>query len=359
MCYLTCPPTYYASNSTNCSLCKQGCATCVNIPTNCISCVTTGPDISFLLGSQCITSCPQPYYGATFPNVCTFCNAACQACTGPSINECQICMPGYKINNLTCSTTCLTGYGPTSNTLVCIWCNLKCASSSCTNVFDNCTSCTKTGPFTAYLATVGTSYPQCLSICPAGQYGNNTDQLCHMCDVSCVTCVNTSTKCLQCAGNAGWLNYACYNVCTNGYFLESNQVNSNNVNCAACYNCTLCEPVCETCTGTSTTCKSCPMTGVHAAYLLGNSCVGTCPNGYYNNNNGGLGPNLCTACFVGCQICAKSTTNCSLCAAGYFFFEFNCSLTCPTGYIGNIPTGTCLTQSIFSVNMTMKINFSD
>lgn len=268
-------------------------------------------------------------------------------------------MPGYKLNNATCATSCQPGFGATSNPLVCVWCNLKCASSACTNVFDNCTACTSTAPYTAFLTTIGTPYPKCLSTCLAGQYANSTDQKCHLCDSSCITCVNTSTTCYECSNSAGWLNYACFAVCADGYFLESNQVNSNKVNCPTCYNCTLCSSVCLTCTGLSTKCTACPTSGANAAYLLGNSCVGTCPNGYYKDNNGGLGPNICASCSVGCKVCINNAINCTLCITGYFFYRYTCSLTCPSGFYGNIPSSMCLSETGYAVNMTMKMYFTD
>lgn len=267
-------------------------------------------------------------------------------------------MPGYKLSNTTCAKSCLSGFGPTASPLICVWCDPKCSSSSCSNVFDNCTSCTAGGANTAYLTTIGTSYPKCLAECLAGQYASSADQACHLCDSSCVKCINSSTTCLQCANNFGWLNYACYTVCADGLFLESNTVNANYVNCPTCYNCTTCDAICLTCTGVKTQCTACPISGANTAYLLGSTCVGTCPNGYFNNNNGGTGPNLCSTCSTGCRICTNNAANCSLCNSGYYFYQYTCVTICPTGYFGHITTRMCLSNS-FSVNMTMKMSFTN
>ncbi len=92
------------------------------------------------------------------------CNVACLTCYGPAATQCTSCADGYWQSNNTCSLTCLTRFGYALNPNVCVYCDLRC--TACYNEMDNCTSCTTSGVWVAYLSTTANAlYPTCVNPC--------------------------------------------------------------------------------------------------------------------------------------------------------------------------------------------------
>lgn len=136
-------------------------------PTNLSQCYSCNSS-SFWLAYDCITTCP----GGTFPASpnCTTCDISCAICTNKS-TPCTVCNIGYKLSGTTCASSCLTGYGSTTNTSLCVLCDAKCVA--CDQLSTNCSSCTTTAPNEAFL--YGT---QCLTTCPTGYF---SDTITHKC----------------------------------------------------------------------------------------------------------------------------------------------------------------------------------
>lgn len=90
-CYQNCPSKYFA-NGLVCSQCSSSCATCSNA-TTCDTCAT-----GFFQNQQCLTTCPDGYFGNAISKQCTPCNAACTTCTGSKITQCGGCQDGFLLS---------------------------------------------------------------------------------------------------------------------------------------------------------------------------------------------------------------------------------------------------------------------
>ena len=95
---------------------------------------------------------------------------------------------------------------------------------------------------------------------------------------------------------------------------------------------------------TATNCLACANT--YFRHIGLNSCTQTCGDGYYGESS----TSLCTACPVGCSLCAKSgsTITCSACqaVAGVTYFSLNsnsCVSKCPSNQYGNSSNNQCTT----------------
>ncbi len=103
---------------------------------------------------------------------------------------------------------------------------------------------------------------------------NNVSMNCYSCAFECVQCFgSTNLQCTVCEVGFFLANATtyCLNECPDGQFLFSST--------QTCY---LCDISCSSCVGTSTTCTQC-FTNT-PSYLLGSRCVFWCPNGYSCNN---------------------------------------------------------------------------
>jgi len=104
-------------------------------------------------------------------------------------------------------------------------------------------------------------------------------------------------------------------------------------------NCTFCNNTCISCVN-ETFCYDCVINGTNKAFLLGNLCVKTCPDGYYHETNFDLGPNLCLQCMLPCTKCTGAPKPCQSCDNTTFLYIDECVTSCPTGigYVANIVT---------------------
>ena len=68
----------------------------------------------------------------------------------------------------------------------------------------------------------------------------------------------------------------------------------------------------------TTSCSVCMTTGNYTSYLLNETCYQNCPDGYYEDDNGGSGPNLCMTCHAACATCTNNPTPCQSCNNGFF-----------------------------------------
>jgi len=146
----------------------------------------------------------------------------------------------------------------------------------------------------------------CWTSCPDQTYGNSTSMRCFNCNNPCYTCTNGSNNCSVC------------------------DVNGNNQ----------------------------LILGTHKAYLLNTTCLTNCIAGYFNNDNNGAGPNVCSTCDIACATCTINSTFCQLCKPGYYYFNNTCNITCPQpDYFADYNTWSCLLCSVSCVNMTMNVYF--
>ncbi|KAL4441764.1 hypothetical protein ABPG74_008761 [Tetrahymena malaccensis] len=197
-----------------------------------------------------------------------------------------------------------------------------------------CSQCSNTGNCSACVPNYTLKNNYCYLNCNSNQYAiitdlNSTEQICQLCDPSCLTCFGSSTTCTSCA---------------NSYFLNNNQ------------QCQQCDQSCLNCIGDSKSCTVCSnsyyplITGLQqSAY----QCFQTCPNNYFLINN------QCQQCDQSCLTCTGNSYNCTQCANTYFALyssptdqTFRCYQICPNGY--NLQQNQCQICLQFS-----SINFDD
>ncbi|KAL4472828.1 hypothetical protein ABPG73_006891 [Tetrahymena malaccensis] len=184
-----------------------------------------------------------------------------------------------------------------------------------------CSQCSNTGNCSACVPNYTLKNNYCYLNCNSNQYAiitdlNSTEQICQLCDPSCLTCFGSSTTCTSCA---------------NSYFLNNNQ------------QCQQCDQSCLNCIGDSKSCTVCSnsyyplITGLQqSAY----QCFQTCPNNYFLINN------QCQQCDQSCLTCTGNSYNCTQCANTYFALyssptdqTFRCYQICPNGY--NLQQNQC------------------
>jgi proprotein convertase subtilisin/kexin type 5 len=223
-CVTNCPNgTYLTANPNLCNACNTLCQLCDVSSTNCSLCSSTG----YLLNLTCLAICPNPYYpdtnGGLGPNNCLQCSISCASCTNGVNSSCQSCNTGYMLSGSTCDTSCLAGYGPTLDPLVCVSCSASC--KTCLNTAANCTDCFHS-PTVYYLFKTGSS-STCVVSCPVSYFINATTYTCDTCPTGCYECTNNS-YCYSCILTHAWVNNKCYNPCPTNYF------KLNSTNCSQC-----------------------------------------------------------------------------------------------------------------------------
>ncbi len=233
--------------------------------------------------NTCYSSCPASYYnnnnGGSGPNVCTSCTTACTLCLDGTATNCQACSTNYTLSGTTCSTSCLSGYGPSPTLGLCLLCTYPCLT--CNLIASNCTTCDNSLG-TLYLYYSGSSLYTCVSTCPNPTFLDlSTSPLsCSLCNTACNSCNNNANNCTACITGYALLNNTCYNPCPNGYY-------TNGLICSKCdISCTLCST-------SPTNCQACAISGPSKSYLLGSTCLASCPNPYFQSDNSGVGPTLC------------------------------------------------------------------
>lgn len=156
-----------------------------------------------------------------------------------------------------------------------------------------------------------------------------------------------ATNCLTCPDKTYLLGSTCVSSCpVNGYFTDG-------VTCRSC------RSPCLNCLS-STACTSCL-----AGFLFNQSCVITCPNGKYPQT----ADSTCQNCDVKCLTC-YSLTSCQSCSTGFYLFQSSCLSSCPTFYYPSVnmclpctlPCLTCLNSTACMTCQTgflsQKVNFT-
>ena len=185
----------------------------------------------------------------------------------------------------------------------------------------------------------------CVQKCATLYYGEISNYTCLGCADGCLTCYGPAlTQCLTCTTATNTTSFykvaaadTCAIVCPGGQFISS----------IFAHQCDLCAANCVTCVDRADKCTSTGgcLNGMfyHAPTF---QCLITCPNGYY----GEVGNYTCTACLDGCELCYGATTStCTKCkmlpdgVTPYFKFPYTdvCGPTCPTGFFGQTLAFRC------------------
>lgn len=158
------------SNPRICQKCDDNCRTCVNSSTTCISCPNSTNGQMFLTPSAtCNYVCPVSSFLNT--SVCVRCDSSCLTCWGALSTQCSRC------NNIT----------------------------------------SRNGSITIYYLISGTS--TCSNVCIDGQYiDSNVPNYCQLCSSTCLTCINSSSNCVNCQTGSYYFNGVCLPTCVAGYY---------------------------------------------------------------------------------------------------------------------------------------------
>lgn len=107
--------------------------------------------------------------------------------------------------------------------------------------------------------------------------------------------------------------------------------------CQVCLNQQLCE-LCETPNYMlSYACQANCAPYIH--FLPNRTCLTACPSDYYQITSNGL--KYCQTCSSPCLDCLNATF-CLSCQQGFFYLNYACSTSCPTGYYASSSTRTCI-----------------
>lgn len=224
-CIVNCPSGYYPSNNT-CQTCATNCLSCTSA-SNCDYCLIPYALYTSAGISSCTLTCPagtiNTIHNSTFKYVCQNCAGFCQTCQ-TSVTYCLSCMPGYILNNNTCTSACPTGY--------------HLIGSSCLRCSPACQTCTASNPYNCSLCSSNNFYYNftCSSTCPTGAYPDISSLICQSCNAVCSACLN-STNCTSCAPGYFLHNFFCYNHCS---LINSLYYSYNGT-------CLICQPQCATC----------------------------------------------------------------------------------------------------------------
>ena len=374
-CLLACPDGFWANKETrtcdSCWISKLGspysCKTCLSgaSSSQCTAC-SEGAFLYPNTGGECVSPCPDGFWGDSYSNTCQPCwdsnvqPYTCAKCTGPQSTNCESCKPDTFLHQGQCITSCPEGYwGDTSS-----WECKPCWSSTTSPV--TCKTCNAGGSSNCLSCNVGAfQYPMdsgsCLDVCPDGFYADNSDWKCKACystgvigKSACLTCFGPlATNCKTCSAPATFyspVDNSCVTTCPDGYYADNSDYPENQ--CRKCYqyNPPLnLDGTCATCDGPSSNrCLSC-----NSSQFLDsttNTCVNTCPAGWW----GDLTSNTCKPCYQAplttdfvqsCSMCVgPSSTDCTGCPAGSFLYSVNgsCLLNCPSiGFWEDSSSHTC------------------
>ncbi|ELP86040.1 protein serine/threonine kinase, putative, partial [Entamoeba invadens IP1] len=158
-------------------------------------------------------------------------------------------------------------------------------------------------------------------------YFEKSTKQCEGCDSSCLTCFDTSTKCLSCPHNTFLSNYKCNT--NKNLELTCDQFASFGSGCVACkdgyyrigLDCFGCDQKCKTCNN-KYSCLTCNLTNyktnsgdclpqndiIGCAVNVTQSGCSKCQDGYYIINT-----NECQECNNNCNTCTLSSNKCTSC----------------------------------------------
>jgi proprotein convertase subtilisin/kexin type 5 len=119
------------------------------------------------------------------------------------------CPINYTQNNISHQCVCPNSNYVDNSTYSCLPCSYVCRNCFGPSV-DNCTVCS----YPYYLLANST---KCRSACPSGQYADDTDRHCGLCDRICFTCTGSSSYCTGCSNGTYLVGSMCLNDCPDGY----------------------------------------------------------------------------------------------------------------------------------------------
>ncbi|RXM36986.1 Proprotein convertase subtilisin/kexin type 5 [Acipenser ruthenus] len=395
-CVTTCPEKTFASlENGKCEGCAEGCAECSKEKNNCQKCLVIPKHPLYLHEGKCLSKCPSGYFEDV--ETCTKCSPECKACKDDS-TSCQACHQHYVLYQNRCMTTCpdehfseeglckrcTPGCKKCDEHGICSECNNhfflhlevcvdKCPvdfyedtqSQTCSRCHSDCAECDGPDPDECVSCADSSAVlygGQCFQECPDSTYHDMDTGDCQDCDRTCQTCKGSSSSdCITCI---------------------EGMVKNKQGHCVTHWDCPLssyqdkrgacrhCHKSCHLCTGpTQHECLSC----TESHYLLNNTCLDQCPDGYYKDEDGwrcvpchsscgtcsgqyecsgscdtgyyfSASMEGCLRCDPSCKVCVGSErTDCVTCQRNHFFLraQGRCYFSCPEGYYKNSDEHTC------------------
>ncbi|EAR89451.2 EGF-like domain protein (macronuclear) [Tetrahymena thermophila SB210] len=308
----------------------QQCQSCsdLGVP-NCNQCQRNGSNVIVC------SSCQLGYYLNS--GSCSKCDSSCKDCFG-SATSCTLCFYPYVLDKNSCQKTCSSGeYVDTNN--VCQQCNHEC--SSCFGQSYNCTSCANKSQFIDLISPTIPGKYTCKNSCnnPITTY-RDANNYCQPCSSSCYQCSGSANNCLSCLGNLFLQTSVDANnnpiqICTQNCQITSYQDPTSG-------SCKPCDNTCYSCSSSlATNCTSCKSPNILTINLLQTfQCSQSCnlANGYfmsYRNftiNNTLQRVPTCEQCSTSCLLCQDSPSNCIKCPSAQSLYQNTCIATCPAGY---------------------------
>ncbi|XP_056135294.1 proprotein convertase subtilisin/kexin type 5-like [Lampris incognitus] len=312
-----------------CQPCDPKCLSCQGNASHCLSCASQ----YLLLNHSCMRQCPEEYY--TTEAKCLRCPPNCKECNRDGL--CKACAHYYYLHKDKCVDDCPAGYFVSEEQQECVRCHADCASCDGPDV-DDCNVC-KNLKAVRYNG-------ECLARCPTNTYHDMATSECRVCDGSCLTCSGPEpSSCLSCAsdmrkdetGHCVW-----YSQCSLRSYMGEDGA------------CQLCHPMCHRCSGSGNHhCLSC--NAPH--FLLNNTCVEECPEGYYGDKD----EHACKVCHPSCKSCVgHHSVQCATCKPGFYRQGYSCVETCSESHFVNTTSGVCerchssCEECILSVNFILR-----
>ncbi|XP_058866401.1 proprotein convertase subtilisin/kexin type 5-like [Acipenser ruthenus] len=396
-CVITCPEKTFANlENGKCEVCAQGCAECSKEKNNCQKCLDIPKHPLYLYEGKCLSKCPSGYFEDA--ETCTKCIPECKACKYDS-TRCQACHQDYVLYQNRCMTTCPDKYF--SEEGLCKRCTPGCKKCDKHGICSECNN-----HFFLHLKV-------CVDKCPVDFYEDTQSQTCSRCHSDCAECDGPDPdECVSCADSSAVLyGGQCFQECPDSTYHDMDTGDcqdcdrtcqtckgSSSSDCITCIKgmvknkqghcvthwdcplssyqdksgaCRLCHKSCHLCTGpTQHECLSC----TESHYLLNNTCLVQCPDGYYKDEDGwrcvpchsscgtcsgqyecsrscdtgyyfNASTEGCLRCHPNCKVCVGSEhTDCVTCQRNYFFLraQGRCYFSCPEGYYKNSDEHTCV-----------------
>lgn len=313
-CVANCPEGFYALNGT-CLSCLTGCKTCINDKT----CNFCQDSLNLLNTSSCVAECPINFVKSASENRCLRCKVTCKNCLDTDSSRCTSCPTNTLLYQGDCITRCPDTTWASNGE--CLTCGIdKCATCDqgvvckrCVNTFllyeNTCIAppcpdgytlvnqtCQKCNVANCRLCPNILVCSQCVlgnflfgdktcdSSCPLFFFKNTVTGRCERCGANCGSCLNSQT-CLKCDNNFFLLNNSCVQNCPEGFA----RINDTCIRCAT--------DRCRVCNSNPAICDRC----ISPSFVHNNNCVRTCPEFTFNQNG------MCNSCSPFCRSCTNST----------------------------------------------------
>jgi len=314
-------------------ICDTSCLSCSTSANNCIQCNNSSlyyPKVDAT--NTCIlkTASPNGYFFNSATNQHEKCDISCINCT-TTLNNCSTCnnSGGYynsDVNLNACSNILPDGYFLDSFLKKYVICDVSC--KTCATSKSSCNLCNSDSNYYPKTDDIKTCILKSSS--PNGYYFDIVTNKHEKCDISCLTCVDSLKKCLTCNNTGGYYNADikpndCLNASPDGYFLDSSLKKY-----------IICDVSCKTCINSSTYCTLCNNNSFYFSKSdETNKCIlkTNSPDGYYFDSS----TNKHEKCNISCLTCVISASYCLLCNIPGNYYSTNetpqtCLTTPPNGY---------------------------